>query len=168
MELSFRTGDRITVYGEMDADGFYSGQLADGRRGLVPSNFLRECDSNAVDRPQPMSARENQNRTVSTEGRSSNNIHPRHTATGGPGSGMSNRGDNFITHPNEESFPRSRTRDESAGDGAHYWNSYDPQTNDEDGMPVIAADVSNKDRHQAVNPHLQRRRSTMRSVFKRD
>lgn len=42
MELSFRTGDHIIVYGEMDEDGFYTGETADGRRGLVPSNFLRE------------------------------------------------------------------------------------------------------------------------------
>ncbi|TPP67348.1 RIMS-binding protein 2 [Fasciola gigantica] len=42
MELSFRTGDHITVYGEMDEDGFYTGETMDGRRGLVPSNFLRE------------------------------------------------------------------------------------------------------------------------------
>ncbi|KAF5403458.1 Peripheral-type benzodiazepine receptor-associated protein 1 [Paragonimus heterotremus] len=168
MELSFRTGDRITVYGEMDADGFYSGQLADGRRGLVPSNFLRECDSNVVDGQRPVSARENRIRMVSTEGRANNNIHPRHAVVGGPGSGTSNRDDNFITQPNEESVPRGRKRDEAAGDGAHYWNSYDPQMSDEDGMPVIAADVSNKDHHQVANSHLQRRRSTMRSVFKRD
>ncbi|VDP85779.1 unnamed protein product [Echinostoma caproni] len=45
MELSFRTGDHITVYGEMDEDGFYAGETADGRRGLVPSNFLRELPS---------------------------------------------------------------------------------------------------------------------------
>jgi len=33
-------GDVISVYGEVDFDGFYRGEL-DGRRGLVPSNFLR-------------------------------------------------------------------------------------------------------------------------------
>lgn len=39
MELSFRKHDLITVFGEMDEDGFYIGEL-DGVRGLVPSNFL--------------------------------------------------------------------------------------------------------------------------------
>lgn len=39
VELSFRQGDAITIYGEMDEDGFYVGEL-NGTRGLVPSNFL--------------------------------------------------------------------------------------------------------------------------------
>ncbi|KAG8590072.1 hypothetical protein GDO81_006623 [Engystomops pustulosus] len=38
-ELSFTAGDVITVYGPMDEDGFYYGEL-NGQRGLVPSNFL--------------------------------------------------------------------------------------------------------------------------------
>lgn len=32
----------ILVYGEMDEDGFFMGEL-DGVRGLVPSNFLTEA-----------------------------------------------------------------------------------------------------------------------------
>uniref|UniRef100_A0A0K0DEW1 SH3 domain-containing protein n=1 Tax=Angiostrongylus cantonensis TaxID=6313 RepID=A0A0K0DEW1_ANGCA len=40
VELSFRQGDVITVFGEMDDDGFYMGEL-NGLRGLVPSNFLQ-------------------------------------------------------------------------------------------------------------------------------
>lgn len=44
MELSFQTGQTILVYGEMDEDGFYMGEI-DGVRGLVPSNFLAEADS---------------------------------------------------------------------------------------------------------------------------
>lgn len=39
MELSFRSGDVIVVFGEVDEDGFYMGELG-GQRGLVPSNFL--------------------------------------------------------------------------------------------------------------------------------
>ena len=39
VELSFRTGDILLVYGDMDDDGFFMGEL-NGRRGLVPSNFL--------------------------------------------------------------------------------------------------------------------------------
>lgn len=38
------TGDVIYVFGEMDEDGFYMGQLGgSGARGLVPSNFLAEA-----------------------------------------------------------------------------------------------------------------------------
>ena len=42
MELAFITGDVIYVFGEMDEDGFYMGEL-NGVRGLVPSNFLTEA-----------------------------------------------------------------------------------------------------------------------------
>uniref|UniRef100_A0A182U645 SH3 domain-containing protein n=1 Tax=Anopheles melas TaxID=34690 RepID=A0A182U645_9DIPT len=42
VELSFQTGAVILVYGDMDEDGFYMGEL-DGVRGLVPSNFLTEA-----------------------------------------------------------------------------------------------------------------------------
>ncbi|XP_046682775.1 RIMS-binding protein 2 isoform X2 [Homalodisca vitripennis] len=42
VELSFQTGNIIFVYGDMDDDGFYMGEL-DGVRGLVPSNFLTEA-----------------------------------------------------------------------------------------------------------------------------
>ncbi|KAG4069628.1 hypothetical protein HA402_014651 [Bradysia odoriphaga] len=42
VELSFKTGEVILVYGEMDEDGFFMGEL-DGVRGLVPSNFLTEA-----------------------------------------------------------------------------------------------------------------------------
>ncbi|XP_028851307.1 RIMS-binding protein 2 isoform X15 [Denticeps clupeoides] len=40
-ELTFCAGDVITVFGEIDEDGFYYGEL-NGHRGLVPSNFLEE------------------------------------------------------------------------------------------------------------------------------
>ncbi|XP_035708554.1 uncharacterized protein LOC110850968 isoform X4 [Folsomia candida] len=42
VELSFQTGDIIKVFGEMDDDGFFMGEL-NGVRGLVPSNFLAEA-----------------------------------------------------------------------------------------------------------------------------
>nr|4Z8A_A Chain A, RIM-binding protein, isoform F [Drosophila melanogaster] len=41
VELCFKTGEIILVYGDMDEDGFYMGEL-DGVRGLVPSNFLAD------------------------------------------------------------------------------------------------------------------------------
>ena len=39
--MSFRAGDVLRVYGEMDDDGFFYGE-ANGIRGLVPSNFLQD------------------------------------------------------------------------------------------------------------------------------
>ncbi|GAB6025399.1 hypothetical protein CHUAL_011144 [Chamberlinius hualienensis] len=42
VELSFNTGDIIYVYGDMDEDGFFMGEM-NGVRGLVPSNFLAEA-----------------------------------------------------------------------------------------------------------------------------
>ncbi|XP_053727840.1 RIMS-binding protein 2 isoform X3 [Synchiropus splendidus] len=40
-ELTFCAGDVIMVFGEIDEDGFYYGEL-NGHKGLVPSNFLEE------------------------------------------------------------------------------------------------------------------------------
>ncbi|TRY57239.1 hypothetical protein DNTS_003308, partial [Danionella cerebrum] len=40
VELPLTAGEYIYVYGDMDDDGFYEGELMDGRRGLVPSNFI--------------------------------------------------------------------------------------------------------------------------------
>ncbi|XP_046371625.2 RIMS-binding protein 2-like isoform X6 [Haliotis rufescens] len=42
LELTFKAGDIITVYGEMDEDGFFRGEM-NTRRGFVPSNFLQEA-----------------------------------------------------------------------------------------------------------------------------
>ncbi|XP_043801630.1 uncharacterized protein LOC122719654 isoform X4 [Apis laboriosa] len=42
VELAFQTGNEIYVYGDLDDDGFYMGEL-NGVRGLVPSNFLTEA-----------------------------------------------------------------------------------------------------------------------------
>uniref|UniRef100_A0A452QKR5 TSPO associated protein 1 n=1 Tax=Ursus americanus TaxID=9643 RepID=A0A452QKR5_URSAM len=61
-ELPFRAGDIITVFGDMDDDGFYYGEL-NGQRGLVPSNFLEGPgpEASGSDRepgpPQPESQR---------------------------------------------------------------------------------------------------------------
>lgn len=37
-------GDYILVWGDVDEDGFYDGELLDGRRGLVPSNFVEKLE----------------------------------------------------------------------------------------------------------------------------
>ena len=46
VELSFRAGDIVLVFGDMDDDGFFMGELR-GRRGLVPSNFLTDVPPSA-------------------------------------------------------------------------------------------------------------------------
>ncbi|KAG0410954.1 hypothetical protein HPB47_011929, partial [Ixodes persulcatus] len=39
-ELYLNAGDYILIFGDMDEDGFFNGELMDGRKGLVPSNFV--------------------------------------------------------------------------------------------------------------------------------
>ncbi|KAM6954460.1 RIMS-binding protein 2 [Aplochiton taeniatus] len=55
-ELTFCAGDVITVFGEIDEDGFYYGEL-NGHKGLVPSNFLEEVPDDVevflTDSPSP-------------------------------------------------------------------------------------------------------------------
>ncbi|XP_066583287.1 peripheral-type benzodiazepine receptor-associated protein 1 isoform X2 [Prorops nasuta] len=50
VELTFRTGNEIYVYGEMDDDGFYMGEL-NGVRGLVPSNYLTLAPGQSQNQP---------------------------------------------------------------------------------------------------------------------
>ena len=40
-ELALTAGDYVLIWGNMDEDGFYEGELLDGRKGLVPSNFIQ-------------------------------------------------------------------------------------------------------------------------------
>ncbi|NXR66239.1 RIMB1 protein, partial [Rhadina sibilatrix] len=48
-ELPLTAGEYIYIYGDMDEDGFFEGELMDGRRGLVPSNFVeRVADDDLV------------------------------------------------------------------------------------------------------------------------
>ena len=39
-ELRLKAGDAVLVWGDMDEDGFLDGETLDGRRGLVPSNYV--------------------------------------------------------------------------------------------------------------------------------
>ena len=39
-ELPLYSGDYVLVWGEMDEDGYLEAELLDGRRGLVPSNYI--------------------------------------------------------------------------------------------------------------------------------
>ncbi|XP_076606055.1 peripheral-type benzodiazepine receptor-associated protein 1 isoform X7 [Chaetodon auriga] len=48
VELPLTAGEYIYVYGDMDDDGFYEGELMDGRRGLVPSNFVEHVSDDDV------------------------------------------------------------------------------------------------------------------------
>ncbi|UJR37905.1 hypothetical protein I4U23_030593 [Adineta vaga] len=48
-ELSFRSGDTIYVHGTVHDDGFFLGELQNGSKGLVPSNFLKEVSSITTD-----------------------------------------------------------------------------------------------------------------------
>jgi RIMS-binding protein 2 len=41
-ELSFHSGDIIYIHGNIRDDGFYSGELVNGKKGLVPSNYVKE------------------------------------------------------------------------------------------------------------------------------
>uniref|UniRef100_A0A8C5HF49 RIMS-binding protein 2 n=1 Tax=Gouania willdenowi TaxID=441366 RepID=A0A8C5HF49_GOUWI len=48
VELPLTAGEYIYVYGDMDDDGFYEGELMDGQRGLVPSNFVDRVSDDDV------------------------------------------------------------------------------------------------------------------------
>ncbi|XP_008064926.1 RIMS-binding protein 3A-like [Carlito syrichta] len=41
-ELPLTAGDYVYVFGDMDEDGFYEGELENGQRGLVPSNLVEQ------------------------------------------------------------------------------------------------------------------------------
>lgn len=47
-ELPLTAGDYIYIFGDMDEDGFYEGELEDGRRGLVPSNLVEQITDNDI------------------------------------------------------------------------------------------------------------------------
>lgn len=50
-ELTFSAGDVIYVFGDMDDDGFYYGDL-NGHKGLVPSNFLQAYPETEEETPR--------------------------------------------------------------------------------------------------------------------
>ncbi|KAG8450640.1 hypothetical protein GDO86_003060 [Hymenochirus boettgeri] len=52
-ELPLTAGEYIYIYGDMDEDGFYEGELMDGRRGLVPSNFVERVSDDDLTAFQP-------------------------------------------------------------------------------------------------------------------
>ncbi|XP_065831294.1 RIMS-binding protein 3-like isoform X2 [Oscarella lobularis] len=53
-ELSLKRGEFVYVYGDVDDDGFYQGETEDGRKGLVPSNFINRVPVDSpVTSPSP-------------------------------------------------------------------------------------------------------------------
>ncbi|KPP69968.1 peripheral-type benzodiazepine receptor-associated protein 1-like, partial [Scleropages formosus] len=46
LELPLTAGEYVYIYGDMDKDGFYKGELGGGRRGLVPSTFVEPVVQN--------------------------------------------------------------------------------------------------------------------------
>ena len=43
-DFQVNAGDYILVWGDVDEDGFFDGEMLDGRRGLVPSNFVEKLE----------------------------------------------------------------------------------------------------------------------------
>ncbi|XP_062930121.1 RIMS-binding protein 2 isoform X9 [Mobula hypostoma] len=87
-ELTFCAGDIISVWGELDEDGFYYGEI-NGQKGLVPSNFLEEVPddvevylSEAPSRQPPEAPTQGKGKRVpgeSTQRRSASpTVHPHH------------------------------------------------------------------------------------------
>lgn len=60
-ELPLTAGKYLYVYGDMDEDGFYEGELLDGQRGLVPSNFVDFVQDNDTRLSSTLSSEQDQN-----------------------------------------------------------------------------------------------------------
>jgi hypothetical protein len=58
-ELSFHSGDIIYIHGNAHDDGFYSGELVNGKKGLVPSSYLKEISD---ENPIPKDKETNENK----------------------------------------------------------------------------------------------------------
>uniref|UniRef100_F6YJE9 TSPO associated protein 1 n=1 Tax=Monodelphis domestica TaxID=13616 RepID=F6YJE9_MONDO len=47
-ELALTAGEYIYIFGDMDEDGFYSGELMNGQTGLVPSNLVEQISDSEI------------------------------------------------------------------------------------------------------------------------
>lgn len=47
-ELAINAGDYILVWSDPDEDGFFDGEILDGRKGLVPSNFVERLEGDEL------------------------------------------------------------------------------------------------------------------------
>ncbi|XP_070699772.1 peripheral-type benzodiazepine receptor-associated protein 1 [Pempheris klunzingeri] len=80
VELPLTAGEYIYVYGDMDDDGFYEGELMDGRRGLVPSNFVeRVSDDDVMSAQHPETADMSHNSLLDSSLHSASHQHHLHT-----------------------------------------------------------------------------------------
>ncbi|KAM7374763.1 hypothetical protein PAMP_007403 [Pampus punctatissimus] len=101
VELPLTAGEYIYVYGDMDDDGFYEGELMDGRRGLVPSNFVeRVSDDDVMSTHHPETGDMSHNSLLDSSLHSASHQHHLHigvsaserteaSAASGPGSAPS-------------------------------------------------------------------------------
>uniref|UniRef100_A0A1A7XJQ2 Peripheral-type benzodiazepine receptor-associated protein 1 n=1 Tax=Iconisemion striatum TaxID=60296 RepID=A0A1A7XJQ2_9TELE len=95
VELPLTAGEYIYVYGDMDDDGFYEGELMDGRRGLVPSNFVeRVSDDDVMGAHHPETGDASHNSLLDSSLHSASHQHHLHTGVGasaasGPPSALS-------------------------------------------------------------------------------
>ncbi|CDQ79327.1 unnamed protein product [Oncorhynchus mykiss] len=84
VELPLTAGEYIYVYGGMDDDGFYEGELMDGRRGLVPSNFVeRVSDDDMMSAHVPEGTDISHNSLLDSSLHSASHQH--HLRLGSPG-----------------------------------------------------------------------------------
>ncbi|XP_065663594.1 reticulocyte-binding protein homolog 1 isoform X2 [Hydra vulgaris] len=67
MELPLNKGDKVYVYGGMNEDGFYLGELKSGERGLVPSNFIEKFDDDFLNMHTNEKKSPSQNKIVDNE-----------------------------------------------------------------------------------------------------
>ncbi|XP_068186498.1 RIMS-binding protein 2 isoform X12 [Antennarius striatus] len=80
VELPLTAGEYIYVYGDMDDDGFYEGELMDGRRGLVPSNFVeRVSDDDVMSAHQPCTGDVSHNSLLDNSLHSASHQHHLHS-----------------------------------------------------------------------------------------
>ncbi|XP_037834893.1 peripheral-type benzodiazepine receptor-associated protein 1 isoform X2 [Kryptolebias marmoratus] len=80
VELPLTAGEYIYVYGDMDDDGFYEGELMDGRRGLVPSNFVeRVSDDDLMSSHHPETGDVSHNSLLDSSLHSASHQHHLHT-----------------------------------------------------------------------------------------
>ena len=47
-ELAINAGDYVLVWSDPDQDGFFDGEILDGRKGLVPSNFVERLEGDTL------------------------------------------------------------------------------------------------------------------------
>uniref|UniRef100_A0A3B3U9X7 RIMS-binding protein 2 n=1 Tax=Poecilia latipinna TaxID=48699 RepID=A0A3B3U9X7_9TELE len=83
VELPLTAGEYIYVYGDMDDDGFYEGELMDGRRGLVPSNFVeRVSDDDVMSAQHPETGDVSHNSLLDSSLHSASHQHHLHLGAG--------------------------------------------------------------------------------------